>query len=182
MMVAALIAAVLIGIAIYSLSQVEQQLEVRYFPTPKLTFGEAKPVPAAALAQLPKDWVLVSFWSITCAPCLNEMPSLNQFARVAQQGRFRVVTVNTDSGVDLDSAKRFLLENDIEIQVYFDSKKELANAFEVESIPRHFLINPDRQIVWDSVGAFRWDDSSVQDQVVKLMSLPDAEPPSEFEE
>jgi peroxiredoxin len=45
--------------------------------------------------------VVMNFWSKACRPCLEEMPSLAQFARVlAAQSKMRLIAVSTDESVE----------------------------------------------------------------------------------
>jgi peroxiredoxin len=45
--------------------------------------------------------VVLNFWTKTCRPCLEEMPSLGELAQVlARDGRARVVTITTDESVE----------------------------------------------------------------------------------
>jgi hypothetical protein len=39
----------------------------------------------------------------------------------------------------------------------------------VSDLPQHFLISPDKKIVWQAKGAFKWNDSKARDQLMKLM-------------
>src|SRR6478736_4462176 len=45
--------------------------------------------------------VVLNFWSITCPPCVEELPTLETLAHVAEGwGDVDVVTISTDSGWD----------------------------------------------------------------------------------
>ena len=45
--------------------------------------------------------VVLNFWTKTCAPCLDEMPSVAELARVSHgRSDFVVLTVTTDEGPD----------------------------------------------------------------------------------
>lgn len=123
-------------------------------------------------------WVLLSFWSVTCPPCLAEMPNLNALGASWQGPGFQVVTVNVDAGVpeDLEQAKRFLQEEQITLPSFYDHEDKLKRAFQVSEFPKHFLIAPDRKIVWSAIGAFQWNDPKARDQLLKLMERRSQEP------
>ncbi len=42
--------------------------------------------------------VVLNFWTKTCKPCLEEMPSLAELAQIVQKDGIQVVTVSTDEG------------------------------------------------------------------------------------
>ncbi len=52
-----------------------------------------------ALSSFRGKVVVLNFWTKTCNPCLEEMPSIAELAKIAQ-GRddFVVLTVTTDEG------------------------------------------------------------------------------------
>lgn len=171
-MIVGLIIATLIGLAIYSLSRVESDLVAKYTPTPEMKGTAQRDFIKELSPYAEGGWMLVSFWSITCVPCLTEMPSLNRLSQMTLPNRFKIITVNVDQ--DTEPAKHFLIENDLEIPTLFDKNRNWANALGVESIPKHFLVNPENKIVWEALGAFRWDAPEVQDQITKWVT-PQAE-------
>jgi hypothetical protein len=61
-----------------------------------------------------------------------------------------------------------LTEENIMLPTLFDTKGELKKVFGVSDLPRHFLINPDGKIVWEATGAFKWNEPSTRDQLLKI--------------
>lgn len=56
-----------------------------------------------------KDVTLINFWSLTCGPCIAEMPDLAAFAKTLPDN-VRMVTVCLDGESDEESAKNILSE------------------------------------------------------------------------
>lgn len=127
-------------------------------------------------------WTLLSFWSYSCPPCLEELPSLNELAMTWSGPDLEVLTVNVDDDKDnnLELAKTFLLDEEIVLPTVFDSKKVLAKAFAVNEYPKHFLISPNKEIIWEASGAFEWHKPSARDQLLKLIEQqsPETDPES----
>lgn len=68
----------------------------RSVPAFTLPDFNGKPTPFETFRGKP---VLLNFWSKTCAPCLEELPSLARLADEAKTtGKFHVVTICTDEG------------------------------------------------------------------------------------
>ena len=42
--------------------------------------------------------LLVNFWATWCAPCREEMPSINSLANIYEKDEFEVITINLDLG------------------------------------------------------------------------------------
>ena len=99
-----------------------------------------------------------------------DKPTLEAYLRYAELW-IPQVTVNIDdpNGEDFESAHKFLLENEIALPTLFDRTGELKAAFNVHDLPQHFLINPEKKIVWQAIGAFKWSDLKARDQLMKLM-------------
>jgi thiol-disulfide isomerase/thioredoxin len=137
-------------------------------------------------------WTLVSFWAYWCAPCLQEMPALNQLTQQWQGPEFEVLTVNVDKSENYEAAKKFLSDQGIALPTLFDKSGDLKRAFAVEELPQHFLINPQLKIVWRGKGAFQWTAPKTRDQLMKVMEdesqaeestgEPDQDSPSESAE
>ena len=118
-------------------------------------------------------WTLLSFWSYSCPPCLAEMPSLNQMALNWSGPELSVITVNVDDekSENFDLAKSFLQDEGIVLPTIFDKQKVLTNAFAVQVYPKHFLINPKGEMIWEAQGSYDWDSSESRDSLVKLIEL-----------
>jgi thiol-disulfide isomerase/thioredoxin len=116
-------------------------------------------------------WTLLSFWSYSCPPCLAEMPSLNQMALNWSGPELAVVTVNVDdeNSENFELAKSFLQDEGIVLPTIFDKQKILTNAFAVQVYPKHFLINPKGEMIWEAQGSYDWDSSQSRDNLVKLI-------------
>src|SRR5262245_51271074 len=80
-------AIVLIGVAIYSLSQIQSPLTTRQLRSPVLQATLRQNLPAFeytadGIHLRPENfkgrWTLLSFWAHWCTPCLEEMPSLHR--------------------------------------------------------------------------------------------------------
>ena len=188
--------AVLLTVAIYSLSRLSSPPWASSLRYPSIQGSAGTPVPKFELQNDKKvfktqnlvgHWTLLSFWSFTCPPCLEEMPALSLLANSWSGPSFEIMTINVDKGEDAEMAKNFLEEEQIAIPTLYDAQEILKKAFAVQEYPRHFLINPEGKIVWSATGAFRWNENKTRDQLLALMSqrpqeAPGAAPNPESEE
>lgn len=185
--------AVLIGVALFSLSRLRSAPWTNPLKAVSLESTLRQDLPqiedpdlSRAIRDMTAEgrWILLSFWTVTCGPCLEELPTLNALAASWQGPPFQVITVNTDrdTGDDLDLAKRFLQEEQIAVPTFYDVKHKTADAFQVQEYPRHFLISPEKIIVWAETGAFEWDRASARDQLLKRMEPKVQEPPADPQE
>jgi peroxiredoxin len=97
--------------------------------------------------------VLVSFWSMNCDTCVNEMPSI-----VATDGKFRAKGYETLAiAMSYDPpafVARFVAYNKLPFPVAIDNTGQIAKSFgEVRQTPTAFLIDKRGRIVERYVGA-----------------------------
>jgi peroxiredoxin len=107
--------------------------------------------------------VFLNFWTKTCAPCLEEMPSLAELAKIAK-GRedFVVLTVSTDEGPDdvRDTLKVALNGGEIPFQVLFDpDSKIVLDRYGTRLFPETWIIDPKGVIRARFDGAKDWSAS-----------------------
>ncbi len=170
----------LLSLAIYSLSRMEvspwttQLAELRIQDTfrkklPQFEYvdGDKNLTPR----NFENKWTLLSFWSYSCPPCLVEMPSLNQMSLGWSGPEMEVLTVNVDeeNTENLELAKAFLKDEEIVLPTLFDKKRVLTKAFAVDVFPKHFLVNPQGEIVWEGQGSYDWNAQASRDQLLKLI-------------
>jgi peroxiredoxin len=86
--------------------------------------------------------VVINFWTITCGPCVQEMPSLEQLALVAEErSDLEVVAVSTDAGWD---DVRSLFKPDSKLRVLFDPQKKIVrDKYGTRLYPETWVIDGD---------------------------------------
>lgn len=68
---------------------------------------------------------LVNFWATWCAPCVIEMPYLNELQRRYGSDEFEVITISMDR--TYEEAERFFIENELtSLELYFDPSMSMA--------------------------------------------------------
>ncbi|WP_421708103.1 TlpA disulfide reductase family protein [Algihabitans sp.] len=109
-----------------------------------------------ALEDLSGDVLLVNFWATWCAPCIHEMPSLDQLqADLAEEG-LQVVAISVDRG-GLSQIEPFFVDLRLDdLAVYLDPKGELARDLDVRGLPSSYLIDRNGQVVGAMQGAYDW--------------------------
>tara|TARA_B100001564_G_C20269027_1_gene502861 strand:+ start:16 stop:525 length:510 start_codon:yes stop_codon:yes gene_type:complete len=85
--------------------------------------------------------VLLNFWASWCAPCKEEMPSLDILQSNKDLDNLIIFPINV--GQDkIEKASKFFKDLDIKnLQIYYDSQITLAKKFELRGIPTSILFN-----------------------------------------
>ena len=115
--------------------------------------------------------VILNFWSKSCPPCLEEMPSLAALAH-SIEGRTDVVllTVTTDeSAEDAKNTLQSVLGAKAPFEVLVDSDaKIVTERFGTRLFPETWFIDPRGIVVARVDGARDWNDASTMDFVESL--------------
>lgn len=100
--------------------------------------------------------VVLNFWSITCPPCIEEMPSIDTLGRIAQRwGDVDIVAVSTDDSWDEVAP---LLPRGSRVRFLLDPANEVANRFGTRLYPETWIIDRDGVVRMRYDGARDWSD------------------------
>ena len=101
--------------------------------------------------------VLVNLWASWCAPCIKELPTLQQLEKShADEGKLGIIAVSQDTAPQ-GSVEAFLGERDIgPFAAYHDEKMDLTTALNVQVLPTTILYDADGKEVWRYVGDLDW--------------------------
>ena len=130
-------------------------------PVPETRFRDASGK-AVSLADFRGRVLLVNFWATWCAPCVQEMPSLDRLQADMGGKDFAVLAINEDrTGADV--ATPFLDKHGWKnLSVNVDDKMALARALGVRGMPSSFIIDRDGRIVGMLTGAAEWDSADAK--------------------
>ena len=85
--------------------------------------------------------VLLNFWATWCAPCKEEMPSLDLLQTRENLNNLKIFPINVGQD-DLDKCLNFFEDLNIKnLKPYFDSPITLAKKFQLRGIPTSVIIN-----------------------------------------
>jgi thiol-disulfide isomerase/thioredoxin len=101
--------------------------------------------------------VLLNLWATWCAPCLQELPSLDRLQAALGGDRFQVVAVSVDRR-GAEAVRPFFEKLKIEhLTIYVESKDRLAQALGLQILPSTIIIGPHGLMAGKLVGAAEWD-------------------------
>ena len=87
--------------------------------------------------------VLLNFWATWCAPCKEEMPSLDQLQSNEKLNNLKIFPINIGQE-NLKKSQKFFKDLSIKnLEVYFISSINLPKKLQLRGIPTTILINKD---------------------------------------
>ena len=87
--------------------------------------------------------ILLNFWATWCAPCKDEMPSLNNLNKKKNLNNLKIFPINVGQDNFEKSLNFFESLNINNLKVYFDTPVTLAKKLQLRGIPTSILINKD---------------------------------------
>ncbi len=104
-------------------------------------------------AELSGKVVVLNFWATWCAPCKDELPTLQTLHDISDNQTV-VLTINVREPAA--RAARYMQSTGMTFPVISDAKGELAKRWGVTVYPTTILIAPDGQARWRIVGDVDW--------------------------
>ena len=85
--------------------------------------------------------ILINFWATWCAPCKEEMPSLDLLKINSKLDNLKIFPINVGND-NLEKSQKFFEELNIKhLELYFDTSLILTKKFLLRGIPTSILIN-----------------------------------------
>lgn len=107
------------------------------------------------LAQFEGKPVLVNLWATWCAPCVQEMPTLDRLAE-REGDKLQVVALSQDVGgpekVDAFFEKRRFTM----LEAWRDPKMQIMSDMKIEILPTTILFDAEGREVWRVTGQEDW--------------------------
>jgi cytochrome c biogenesis protein CcmG/thiol:disulfide interchange protein DsbE len=101
--------------------------------------------------------VLLNFWASWCAPCIQELPSLQQFHR--EHPDYPILAVSIDE--DEDAYRRFLVQRHVDFITVWDPKQTAAVKYGTTGWPETFVIDRQGKVRRRFIGATDWNDPEI---------------------
>ena len=93
------------------------------------------------LADFNGKLVILNFWATWCAPCKEEIPSLDDLQSNGELNNLRIFPINIGQE-DITKSEFFFKELDIKnLKIYFDAPITLAKKFSLRGVPTTILFN-----------------------------------------
>jgi thiol-disulfide isomerase/thioredoxin len=121
------------------------------------------------LAALQGQPVLLNLWATWCAPCVKEMPLLDELAG-DYAGKLRVVTVSQDLQGDTEVPPFFAKEKFAHLEPWLDKDTALSLKLGGGNLPTTVLYNASGEEVARVIGGFDWSSPAARGLVDEALS------------
>ena len=97
-----------------------------------------------SLSKLNGNWIVINYWADWCAPCIKEIPELNDFAK--ENTDILVYTFNFDY-LEVDDLKPIAKKFNISVPSLVTHPREIWGIQTPPAVPATFFINPNGELV-----------------------------------
>ena len=102
--------------------------------------------------------VILNFWATWCAPCKEEMPSLDDLQSNINFNNLKIFPINIGQE-DASKSKFFFKELDIQnLDIYFDGPITLAKKFSLRGVPTTILFDKEGKEFARIMGSIDFND------------------------
>ena len=116
------------------------------------------------LSQFRGKPVILNFWATWCAPCIDELPSLQELQK--QRPDIQVLAVSIDD--DPAAYAAFLKQYDINLLAVRDGSQGANLQFGSVRVPETFVIDRGGVVRRKFIGAQQWTNSEITSYLAKL--------------
>ena len=107
--------------------------------------------------------VIINFWATWCAPCKEEMPSLDALKDNPNFDNLEIFPINVGKD-DLNKSYEFFKALNIKnLDIYFDNKSTLAKNFSLRGVPTTLLFNREGKEFARIVGSIDFNEKNFID-------------------
>ena len=113
--------------------------------------------------------VMINFWATWCAPCVEELPSLDKLAKSFPK-KLIILAVSNER---TDEIKNFLIAfsdfntNFIPANM---NRKDMLKHFSVRAFPETYILNKQGKLVQKVIGPQKWDSEDWKKTIKALIS------------
>lgn len=116
--------------------------------------------------------VLLNLWATWCAPCREEMPSLDRLQQALGSETFEVVALAVDR-TGVDAARKFLDGINVKsLKLYADPTTRSGSALKAVGMPTTILIDAEGREIGRLPGPAAWDSEDAKRLVTETIGPP----------
>jgi cytochrome c biogenesis protein CcmG/thiol:disulfide interchange protein DsbE len=108
--------------------------------------------------------VVLNFWASWCAPCIEEIPALNQLQRQMPQLVVLAVDVDEDAG----AYRQFLTDHRVDFMTIRDEQQHSNALYGTSRFPESFVIDRNGEIRRKFISAQDWTSPEILDYLSHL--------------
>ena len=112
---------------------------------------------------------IINFWATWCAPCREEMPSLNRLASSVASDNFSVIAIAVGRNSNNSINNFFSRHNLTNLESYKDPRGKMSSSFSVLGLPTTLIIDQHSNEIARLLGSTEWDSNEAVAFIKKIL-------------
>ena len=118
-------------------------------------------------SQFGGQLLVLNFWATWCVPCIQELPSLNQFQQQFASSGVVVLGVSVDQNER--AYRQFLKRAGVTFRTSRDPQADLSSRYGTFKYPETYVIDRDGKVVQKHIGPRDWMDERLLAEIKALL-------------
>lgn len=157
-------------------------LLLTFFATSQVAFSQNRSLPkidlktmdntSTSTAAFDNDGkpIVISFWATWCKPCIKELNTIaEEYEDWVEETGVKIIAVSIDDSRNMSKVKPKVNAEMWEYEIYCDPNRDFARAMGVSSVPHTFLLNADKEIIWQHKGYVDGDEIELYEKIEELV-------------
>ncbi len=120
------------------------------------------------LSELKGQVVFVNFWATWCAPCRQEMPSMERLYRLLPADKFKMLAIlSRDEPAFADTVAAKL---GVTFPILIDPDNKAGQAYGLTGVPETYIIDKQGVLREKFLGPVQWDTPAVQQKLMNYIN------------
>jgi thiol-disulfide isomerase/thioredoxin len=113
--------------------------------------------------------IIISFWATWCSPCKRELNAIaEEYDDWQEETGVKLIAVSIDDARNVPKVKPYVDGKAWEYEVYLDPNSDFRRAMNVNNVPHTFLLDGEKNIVWQHNSYSPGDEEELYELVVKV--------------
>jgi peroxiredoxin len=114
--------------------------------------------------------VFLNIWATWCAPCKEEMPSMQKLFELMRGKDFVMLTMSIDE--KKETVEAFMKENKLTLPVALDQQQKVSPLYRITGVPESYIIDKSGMVIHHLIGPGDWSNPGIVNALSSLSDKP----------
>ncbi len=113
--------------------------------------------------------IILSFWATWCKPCIQELVNIAEvYEEWQKETGVKLIAISIDDARNTAKVPSIVKGKDWKYEVYLDVNSDFKRELGVNNVPHTFLIDGNKNIVWDHNSYTNGDEEKLYELIKKV--------------